>query len=1109
MKKSFLSMLLPAICLSASAVTFNVTVPAGTRSCYISGDFQGWSAGNAVEMQKDGDNHFTLTLNDVTEAQVANGFKYLSGPDWKYVEKDANGGEISNRTVATANDVVGSWASLYNSDIKTAKLMVNGYERAVKIALPDGYEESNESYPVVYYLGVSQRYSKGGDDNSNDDFFGEYSWNAYNSSLANQAATGQGVIMVSVKPFVAECMAEPHPDYMGSGEAEAFTNGLIANVLPYIEQTYRVKSGAESRSIVGADLGGMLALYIAANRPDLFGKCLSMSPMLTLNNAYMLTVAAKASANQRYILTYGTSEPGFIKEDVEDFAGAMSTQPSVVALNGATHNDVNWGNALVDLFPFFTQSDFSVPTTLSVKSQEKEVANIKPMSLDLSSASLSYYYGENTESLTLDSNAQFVYVPAYVNTDGTTEPALVYIKDVSSSFKGTSYWNVKDNATGNFLSSSNQKVSFSSKKSNRSWLLAVVKADGSIKKLDASCQGFRAVAADATVSMKPDVDTHHASATVTFTGADKSFTIHYGSVNSESDMGAVTGTLSVSDNCIEAILDYDFYSNSVNITETKWGETFDNVVITEFSALPSVTYAGQSSRVTLRLATDCTPKLTSAYNYGSASPVPLVADGPNTWHADFSGLKEGIYHLTISASKGNNTKDNVAQIAIKVISQNENLRSPKVGVNAYEGVDWDNVGRYKANFHTHTSQSFDTQFTTTEVVDLYHGANYQILALTDHDINSYPWTMFNLFNPAAEDRNPDAMGMLTIPGNELSKDNTNSWSESAATGDFNHHNDFFTGRKGQEFATLRESYAYTQALGGMQIINHPGQYWSLDKTYSAGEKNSPEWHAENFRMFNSLIGLEVYNQGNRRPNDRILWDQILNITMPERPVWGYSCDDTHTREQYFRNYEFMLMPELSVDALKEAMKNGSLYFSYEFTGSGEAKAPRINSITVDNTNNTITIDTDADDVSWIYSTDKNPSQGNGSRRSSVVGVGKTFNFSGFQGSYVRALIKNEYGETCTQPFGIVEESTLTITDIVNDDKADLAIFYDLSAKELIVKATESINTVKVYNLAGMCVASAEDCSESITLSLSMLQPGVYVAKATTAQSSATRKIIIK
>ena len=142
-----------------------------------------------------------------------------------------------------------------------------------------------------------------------------------------------------------------------------------------------------------------------------------------------------------------------------------------------------------------------------------------------------------------------------------------------------------------------------------------------------------------------------------------------------------------------------------------------------------------------------------------------------------------------------------------------------------------------------------------------------------------------------------------------------------------------------------------------------------------------------------MIGLEVYNQGNRRPNDRILWDQILERTMPQRPVYGYSCDDAHNDDQLFRNYNFMLMEDLTTDELKDAMRKGETYFCYEPKGSGEAKAPRISAINVDETAQTITIETDGL-VQWIYGTDKTSTAAS-STRSTVVGVGNTFCYKGF------------------------------------------------------------------------------------------------------------------
>lgn len=52
--------------------------------------------------------------------------------------------------------------------------------------------------------------------------------------------------------------------------------------------------------------------------------------------------------------------------------------------------------------------------------------------------------------------------------------------------------------------------------------------------------------------------------------------------------------------------------------------------------------------------------------------------------------------------------------------------------NPYEGVNWNSVEHYKANFHTHTTES-DGSLTPSQVIDEYYNANYKILSLTDHD----------------------------------------------------------------------------------------------------------------------------------------------------------------------------------------------------------------------------------------------------------------------------------------------------------------------------------------------------------------------------------------
>lgn len=694
---------------------------------------------------------------------------------------------------------------------------------------------------------------------------------------------------------------------------------------------------------------------------------------------------------------------------------------------------------------------------------------------------------------------------------GTSTPieAFVITNDIAASVKSNYYWNIMKEAPGvsEMMFASNNTVGFKNSKTEISWQNVAVLSDGSVENTAAHSKGFKVVAASGDAMMSQAVG-HTVKADVSFPGSDKTFNVNFGSVNTASDMGAMTPSLSVGDNCIKATVTYDFNLNKVTVAETAFGDNIDNVSVVGFTASPAVALKGNKVDLYLTMSTECNVAITCRRDFTQSVAVNPVRISPTQWHIDFEDADTGFYTFTVDIIDGDNTLPGAAEINVRILPAATTYPTA-LSVNAYKDVDWSAVGRYKANFHTHTSQSFDTQYSTSDVVDKYKNAGYTILALTDHDANSYPWNIFSLYNQLAQDRDPAQMGMIAIPGVELSKDRRNNWSESTG-GEFNHHNDFFTGRKGQEFMSLRESYAYTQAIGGMQIINHPGQYWNLSISYAPGAKNSPEWHAENFRLYNSLIGFEVYNQGNRRPNDRILWDQVLTINMPETPVWGYSCDDTHTAEQYFRNYQFMLMDDFSVDALKDAMRQGKTVFSYEYTGSGQDKAPHINDITIDDENGTITIDSDdADTIEWIYSTHRTNSSSAASTKSTVVGLGNKFDFNNYQGSYVRARLVNRYGETATQPFGFYVDKTDVITATVGKQQENsLTVMTDDKANSVTVGCTEVMKRITVINVAGMIVDYLEPDSDTVTFSTSSYPTGVYIIVAATDHAAYTAKIAL-
>lgn len=1106
MKKSTLFLLSNLILgvFSGGAVTFNVTVPENTKRCYVCGDFNNWDAATAPEMTLSGVNAFTLELPNVSTSDVAKGYKYLCGQDWLYVEKDAAGEEISNRTSIGNPDKVGSWRSMPEWGVESAEIIINGLPRQLKIYLPEGYEESNDSYPVIFYNTVQQRYSNAGDDSDNGDyFFGPLSWNAHSTMESMRGKGAKAYIMVQICSMLAENTVEANPDYAGTGGARAYLESFVKDLIPYVEKNWRVQKGPENTTIVGADYGALFSLYAAATYPEIFGTAVIMSPITSINPGVYENIAAGVLPGQTYYISAGSLEPSWLIEDTKSLYEALSAAEGsncyFTLYPGATHNDDSWG-----------QSFSSILTALSLGGEPQPVSvtsNRRVESSKFEDNIYTLYAGTDANNLAAIGKLEYTQDFRKKGTD-TPVAAMVITNDVSPQYKGKYYWNIacgEDKSAG-WLLGEVKDIGFSNSHSEVSWQNIAVFEDGSVADIAAHSKGFRIVTSKDVIMMS-QAGEHKSKATVQFPGSDKSFAINFGSVNSSSDMGALTPSFSVGSKCIEAEITYDFHLNKVEINETKYGDEVDNIRVLSFTAVPAVAPAGSDVKVTIELSRPCDLAIGCKRDNTTNYTVKAVPAGVATYVVDMNSLEAGLYTLTLN-SNGADILDGSAEINVRVLAD-KNASEGKLIVNAYEDIDWKYTERYKANFHTHTSQSFDTQYTTTQVVDKYQAADYKILALTDHDANPYPWSMFSLYNPSAADRDAESMGMLAIPGNELSKDRRNNWSESTG-GEFNHHNDFFTGRRGQEFMSLRESYAYSQAIGGMQIINHPGQYWNLSTEYKNGEKNSPEWHAENFKLYESLVGLEVYNQGNRRPNDRILWDQILTLTMPERPVWGYSCDDTHTAEQYFRNYQYMLMPALNVEDLKVAMKKGATIFSYEYTGSGKALAPEVNEITVDPDRRTITIESDnADRIEWIYSTHRTSTSAS-STKSTVIGYGKTFDYSGYCGSYVRARLINDKGETATQPFGFGNADLNTIIQSKPDDLSGLKIVNNPLKEEVSIKSNEPMKRISVINSAGAVVRFIE-CADEMekTVSTASLATGVYVVVVATDKAAYTEKFICK
>ncbi len=314
----------------------------------------------------------------------------------------------------------------------------------------------------------------------------------------------------------------------------------------------------------------------------------------------------------------------------------------------------------------------------------------------------------------------------------------------------------------------------------------------------------------------------------------------------------------------------------------------------------------------------------------------------------------------------------------------------RVEVNPYADLDWQALELHKANLHTHTTQS-DGAFSPREVVDMYEEADYTILSLTDHDTHepahsTWPW----------EDHGIDvaASGMLPIEGNEISRpDHIGSY-----------FNDYGDADQRSVPAALEE----IGKRGGLAVMFHPGRY----------RHRTAQWYIDIYQRFPHLVGMEVYNQNDRYPGDRALYDEVLSGLMPDRPVWAMANDDFHRMEHFARSFNLFLLPRggLNEKNFRRAFEQGRFHAVYNPSrDTSQVLIPEQVVVTEDAIE--LIVDCEDDQVVWI-------SHGHEIHR------GKSLPLSANLGDYVRVVLKGAEGtRTLLQPFGLAGTEGRVVTEV--------------------------------------------------------------------------------
>lgn len=148
-------------------------------------------------------------------------------------------------------------------ETRTVKSDILKADRKYAIYLPPGYEESDQSYPVLYLL------HGGGDDHTGWVQFGQV------QHIADKAiAEGKASRMIIVMPDANTGKRGYFNQIDGSFNYEDF---FFKELIPHIEKTYRVRSERRYRAVAGLSMGGGGTIFYALHQPDLFAAAAPLS----------------------------------------------------------------------------------------------------------------------------------------------------------------------------------------------------------------------------------------------------------------------------------------------------------------------------------------------------------------------------------------------------------------------------------------------------------------------------------------------------------------------------------------------------------------------------------------------------------------------------------------------------------------------------------------------------------------------------------------------------------------------------------------------------------------------------------------------------------------
>ena len=304
------------------------------------------------------------------------------------------------------------------------------------------------------------------------------------------------------------------------------------------------------------------------------------------------------------------------------------------------------------------------------------------------------------------------------------------------------------------------------------------------------------------------------------------------------------------------------------------------------------------------------------------------------------------------------------------------LAAPRYAItNPYAGIDWATVRQYKTALHSHTNAS-DGDHTLLQSLERHYRTGYDIVAVTDHGVVDGGWdegakqnvikTLLSVLGRSAGELEYLGATGTFSDGTPYRYQNTVNGDDFLHAGDrvilrlpygvennavsVNAHvNSWFVNATDNSVTTYRDAVSRVERLGGLSVINHPGEYtkarYELSSADAYNEANPAYAYYVNkyaalLEQYPSCLGLDVNSKGDNRTRfDRVLWDRLLTrFAANGRTVYAIASSDAHQLDKIDTGFTLLLAPSLSSPAARRALEAGQFFAASHCIGNPEELA---------------------------------------------------------------------------------------------------------------------------------------------------------------------------